>query len=214
VSRTLSLVIWIPALLLDGPSYSHSSRVVAVVAAVATVLVDQYEDESTGISVIVGLVPSATIHLEQYGTIDRIIFKAEAYAMTVPDEATLERLQNHPGVEYVSHDGMTDPMTVDDQEQVGWGMHYIQAMSDLIPAAAPASQQSDGSCFRMCIVDGGLLVNHPDIPYSRYDPRLQGQEFGFSENWFEPRYHHGTHVAVRYDNGRLFSLLHITSHLA
>jgi hypothetical protein len=160
VSRTLSLVIiWIPALLLDGPSYSHSSRGVAVVAAAAPVLlVDDYEDESTGISVIVGLVPSATVHLEQYGTIDRIIFKAEAYAMTVPDEATLERLQNHPGVEYVSHDGVTDPMTVDnDQEQVGWGMHYIQAMSDLIPAAAPAPQQSDGKCFRICIVDGGLL---------------------------------------------------------
>jgi hypothetical protein len=159
VGRILrSLVVaWIPAVLVLARAFG----------AAAATRVGDGEDDASGISVIVGLVPSSsttTIHLEQFGSIERILYKAKAYAMTVPDEATLERLQNHPGVEYVSIDGFTDPMVGEiSHEQVGWGLLYIQALSDLIPAAAPASQQSDGTCFRMCIVDGGLFASHPDI---------------------------------------------------
>lgn len=113
------------------------------------------------ISVIVGLddTYSSAVDLEQYGSIDTILYKARAYAMTIPDEETLEALRNHPGVEYVDNDGMTMPMGA---EEVGWGVPYIQALSDLIPPAAPTDQQVSG-CFRMCIVDGGLLASHPDI---------------------------------------------------
>jgi hypothetical protein len=137
------VVAWMPAVLvLVGSNF---------VVAVAATRVGSGEDDASGISVIVGLVPSSsssatTIHLEQFGSIERILYKAKAYAMTVPDETTLERLQNHPGVEYVSIDGFTDPMVAGEisHEQVGWGLLYIQALSDTIPAAAPASEQSDG----------------------------------------------------------------------
>jgi hypothetical protein len=155
------------------------SRVVSLVTLlvlqshVAHVMASTHSNEESGIAVIVGLVPSTITPLEDYGTIDRILVKAEAYAMTIPDEPMLDRLRNHPGVEYVSYDGVTFPMTMGEElvdlgmtmekEQVGWGIPYIQAISDLIPAPASAAEQTDGSCFRMCIVDGGLFAAHPDL---------------------------------------------------
>lgn len=113
------------------------------------------------ISVIVGLDRNhqAAVDLQQYGTVDTVLYKAHAYAMTIPDEPTLEALKSHPGVEYVDYDGITMPMA---KEEIGWGIPYIQAISDLIPPAAPALEQVSG-CFRMCIVDGGLMASHPDI---------------------------------------------------
>lgn len=94
------------------------------------------------------------------------------------------------------------PPTTEDpegREFLPYGIQAVQATSELIPAPEyPSGNCSDPNSFKICIVDSGLLVSHPDIPYNQTSPSILGSEFGLDSrfNWFDPSpgSSHGTHV--------------------
>lgn len=110
------------------------------------------------------------------GVITSQLKRTNAVAMTIP-KSQLEALVSDPDVLYVRQDNLVYPMqsttattstSATSTEIIGWGVIAVDADSDTtIPAAAaPASNQtagSDSSCFKVCVVDGGLLLSHPDI---------------------------------------------------
>jgi hypothetical protein len=79
-------------------------------------------------------------------------------------KSQLESLLNDPAVAYVEHDRLMYPMAVASSANDPWGLEVIQAHSPNIPDGTPAqTQTSSNPCFKVCVVDGGLLVDHPDI---------------------------------------------------
>ena len=82
-------------------------------------------------------------------------------------------------------------------EVLPYGIEYTQGdrVNDEIP-----SPPAGGPCFKVCVIDDGLLVTHPDIPYQLGDATIEGQRFGLPSNkqWWNPspQAAHGTHVAV------------------
>jgi len=110
--------------------------------------------------------------------------------MTVT-ESQWKELEQDPDVAYVQEDGIAYPLR---SEWIPWGIKAIQGNSHKIPLPDRSKP-----CFRVCVVDSGLMPEHPDIPYSLKNNNLQGEEFGlpFGQYWNNPSVtaDHGTHVA-------------------
>jgi hypothetical protein len=85
-------------------------------------------------------------------------------------------------------------------ENIPYGISAVQGDLQGIPLASVASDDVD--CFRVCVIDSGLLVGHPDIPFMQDGTNILGQVFGLDEDldWYNPLpgNNHGTHVTVSY----------------
>jgi hypothetical protein len=77
---------------------------------------------------------------------------AAALRIKAKDMAAME---SNADVEYVEEDGM---MYLSSEEVVGFGVSAIQANTDKIP-----SPDLSAGCFKICVIDSGLLIAHPDI---------------------------------------------------
>ena len=81
-----------------------------------------------------------------------------------------------------------------DEEVVPYGIGSVQGDLDGIPPPSP------NNCFKVCLIDDGLLVSHSDIPYVFGEGNVQGKQFGLPDDkeWWNPSPDsgHGTHVAV------------------
>ena len=79
-------------------------------------------------------------------------------------------------------------------EVVPYGIGSIQGDLVGIPSPPP------NNCFKVCVIDDGLLVSHADIPYVVGESNVKGQHFGLPDDkeWWNPSPDsaHGTHVAV------------------
>jgi hypothetical protein len=78
--------------------------------------------------------------------------RINAAAVQIP-VSELDSLHNDSDVAYVEEDTMMHLFA----EEVSWGISAVQA-DTWIPRPS-----SDNDCFKICIVDSGLLVRHPDI---------------------------------------------------
>lgn len=112
--------------------------------------------------------------------------RVNAESMLIP-ASELSALQDDPDVEYVEE----DHMQYRSSETVGYGVQAIQADSVRIPTPEPSAD-----CFNICVIDSGLLLSHPDIPYSIEQGNVRGAEFGLrsDELWFSPLDDHGSHI--------------------
>jgi hypothetical protein len=79
--------------------------------------------------------------------------RTNAVAMQIPI-SELNSLQDDPDVAYVEEDSIMHLFA----ETIPWGIPAIQAHTTLIPRP-----NTTDDCFKICIVDSGLLVRHPDI---------------------------------------------------
>jgi hypothetical protein len=79
--------------------------------------------------------------------------RTNAVAMQI-SVGDLDSLQNDPDVAYVEDDSIVHLFA----EKVPWGIPAIQADTTIIPRP-----NATNDCFKICIVDSGLLVRHPDI---------------------------------------------------
>jgi Subtilase family len=82
------------------------------------------------------------------------------------------------------------------EEVQTWGLSAIQADLDDIPTSS-ATEPCGADAIKVCIVDSGLFVSHPDIPYDEADGNVIGEEFGLppGQYWNNPVDIHGTFVA-------------------
>jgi hypothetical protein len=113
-------------------------------------------DNGAYVSVIVGYKTRAA--MGKFG--DRRVLRSvrhfermNAIAMQIP-VSELDSLRNDPDVAFVEEDTMVHLFA----EEVPWGIPAIQADTPIIPRP-----YLDNDCFKICIVDSGLLVRHPDI---------------------------------------------------
>jgi hypothetical protein len=118
----------------------------------------EFDDDDNYVSVIVGYKTRAA--MANFGPDDRRVLRnvrqferMDAVTMQIP-VSELDSLQNDPDVAYVEEDTMVHLFA----EERSWGIPAIQADTTSIP-----SPNSDNDCFKICIIDSGLLVRHPDI---------------------------------------------------
>jgi subtilisin family serine protease len=76
-------------------------------------------------------------------------------------------------------------------ERVPWGIPVIQADRTEVPLPDLSEE-----CFKFCIVDTGMMVDHPDIPFEK-GVNVMGKEFSIpvGQTWDRPVNYHGTHIA-------------------
>jgi hypothetical protein len=115
------------------------------------------------VNVVVGMKPAkhqevlstmthedGTVMTIDVGTIFR---RTHAVTMSVP-ASQVEALLQNPNVHFVEADAMAYPHA----ETQSWGLRAVQADSATIPLPSTTSP-----CLKICIVDSGLMVDHPDI---------------------------------------------------
>ena len=98
--------------------------------------------------------------------------------------------------------------TLSGQEEIGWGISVVQGtppfgsttkIPDVPPTSTTFSSNPEG-CFKICMVDAGVLIDHPDIPKftnaGTAQSHIWGKSFNlpFQQTWDRPIYNHGTHV--------------------
>jgi serine protease len=113
-------------------------------------------DTGDYVSVIVGYKTRAAMAKFGDRRVLRNVKKFErmnAVAMQIP-VSELHSLHNDTDVAYVEEDTIVHLFT----EEVPWGIPAIQADTPII-----SRPNLDNDCFKICIVDSGLLVRHPDI---------------------------------------------------
>lgn len=134
--------------------------------------VDVNEDDDL-VRVVVGLNNDDTsdeqsfrLQNKVHGTLRNSIHRAHAITMTIP-RSKVPLLLNDTDVDYFYEDNIVYPF-VEQKEEQGWGIRFIDADNTFIPP--PAHQQArsrsdndDDACFKVCVVDGGLQTAHPDI---------------------------------------------------
>ena len=81
-----------------------------------------------------------------------------AVAMTVPQEKVHLLQQDAVFVQYLE----LDPLVHYFGETVTWSTTMVGALSAALPAAA-SNQMDNEYCFKVCIVDTGVLISHPDL---------------------------------------------------
>ncbi|GAX17229.1 hypothetical protein FisN_10Lh083 [Fistulifera solaris] len=115
--------------------------------------------------------------------------RTHALAVTMPEEL-VGLLELDSQVKSLEDDA---PFT-SFSETIPWGVTSIQGHDSSIPPPV-----NTGSCFGICVIDTGLQVSHPDIPFTVGQPNIQGAEFNLNpeERWYRPAPAalHGTHVA-------------------
>jgi subtilisin len=113
-----------------------------------------------------------------------------AVAMNIPMTQWAD-IENDPSVAYVEEDTKSYLFS----ERVPYGIVAVQGTDPAIPLPDPSNE-----CFKICVIDTGLLVSHDDIPYTLGMSNIDGQEFNLpqGEFWYNPSEasSHGTHVTV------------------
>jgi serine protease len=94
-------------------------------------------------------------------------------------EAALTALQNNPNVRSIEEDPQRFPLA----ETIPYGISMVQA--DQVSDAGAGNQ-------KICIIDSGYSVLHPDLPNGA---NVTGAPDGGAGNWYQDRCGHGTHVA-------------------
>lgn len=123
----------------------------------------------------------------------------KAIAMSVPASQVDEVLSDSRVKEAEKDAKMVMYQSEVGQEFMPYGIITVQGDTDSIPPPAYSSGNcTDPESFKICVVDSGLLVSHPDIPYNESSASIMGSEFGLDPrlNWFDPSpgSSHGTHV--------------------
>jgi hypothetical protein len=116
----------------------------------------EFDDDDNYVSVIVGYKSRAAMaNFDGRRVLSNVkqFKRMNAVAVQIPI-SELDSLQNDPDVAYVEEDTMVYLFA----EEVSWGIPAIQADTPIIPRP-----NLDNDCFKICIVDSGLLVRHPDI---------------------------------------------------
>lgn len=156
--------------------------------------------------------------------------RTNAAVMTIPSDK-LDALSKTPGVEWIEEDATTyaqqrivtpspppPPSSSSERsssslltsETVPWGITAIQGDDDSVPPAHPKIS----TCFAVCVVDSGVQLSHPDLPFGGegYDSssaasrrNVRGTTISSSgylssssspsSSWDSPLNGHGTHVA-------------------
>lgn len=132
--------------------------------------------------------------------------RSHAIAMTIPASDLEEFQRNHTSDPRVSSITKDTKMRLFSNEAskteiLPYGIEAIQGTSPVIPKPfyTDSSSCADPNSFKVCVVDSGLLVAHPDIPYSQTDDAsIRGSTFGLPDTaqWYNPTpaSAHGTHV--------------------
>jgi hypothetical protein len=107
------------------------------------------DDNDDAVNVIVGYKNRAAMPLSNVRQFER----TNAVAMQIPI-SELDSLQDDPDVAYVEEDSIVHLFA----EKIPWGIPAIQAHTTIIPRP-----NTTNDCFKICIIDSGLLVRHPDI---------------------------------------------------
>ena len=88
-------------------------------------------------------------------------------------------------------------------ERIPYGIKAVQGDQPGIPEPSSSSSfvEDPHNCFKICILDDGLSLEHPDIAYSLGNDNIRGKVFGMEEgkfDWHNPSSDsfHGTHVTV------------------
>jgi subtilisin family serine protease len=103
-----------------------------------------------------------------------------AAAFELPS-AAIAGLQRNPNIDYVEEDAKRYPLAVGSGGEVApYGVHMVQA--DQLSMAAPR---------KVCIIDSGFDLGHPDLPSSG----VTGEYDSGTGWWYTDENHHGTHVA-------------------
>ncbi|HEY3448891.1 MAG TPA: S8 family serine peptidase [Myxococcales bacterium] len=98
----------------------------------------------------------------------------------------LETLQSDPNVEYVEEDAKREPLALDSQI-LPWGIVQVQARAAELLPALPI-----GASMKVCIIDSGLQLDHPDFA----GMTITGDsEVTATNPWSVDKCGHGTHVA-------------------
>jgi hypothetical protein len=100
----------------------------------------------------------------QGGVLHKQFKRINAAALSIRADE-IAALQNDPNVEYVEE----DHMMFRSSEAVGFGVSAVQADSDLVPLL-PAD--TSAGCFKICVIDSGLLISHPDIVSCRAEEQI------------------------------------------
>ena len=96
-------------------------------------------------------------------TVTTRLERSNAVALTVSKELLNELLMD-PNVDFIERDHLDYPQYEDyyldstNGEVKSWGIKATQAHSAKIPNAVISTP-----CFKICVVDSGLFVDHPDI---------------------------------------------------
>jgi len=81
--------------------------------------------------------------------------RTNAVAMSITVEEWSE-LEQDPTVTYIEKDSMVYPQS--NGEEIPWGIEAVQGTSFDIPLP-----DVENDCFKVCVIDSGLMVSHPDI---------------------------------------------------
>jgi serine protease len=119
------------------------------------------------------------------------------FAIAIP-KYLLPSLRNDPMVESVQDNPLVYPMQVSTPfttEFMGWGLTMVQGST--LPGSTIPPPQASSDCFKICIVDSGVLLRHPDLPWKPGMTTVWGRPFNvpYGQMWDQPIYNHGTHVA-------------------
>lgn len=84
---------------------------------------------------------------------------------------------------YINNTTLRDEEKIQMAETTPYGIKYVKAMN---------VQDDNSSTRKVCIVDSGYDINHPDLPNN---PAISGQSFVPGYDWDTDEVSHGTHVA-------------------
>eukprot|EP00934_Nitzschia_sp_Nitz4_P007133 Nitzschia sp. Nitz4//scaffold6_size259037//115506//118046//NITZ4_001071-RA/size259037-augustus-gene-0.290-mRNA-1//1//CDS//3329556884//7123//frame0 len=120
--------------------------------------------------------------------------RTHAMAASIPfnEFETVESLATLHSCSYFHEDDKKYLMS----ESTPYGVELVQGTSTRIPM--PDAVTSLDDCFKVCLIDSGLAIDHPDIPFEYGGTNIKGKTFGLSSdiNWYEvvADSYHGTHV--------------------
>ena len=122
------------------------------------------------------------------GAIKKELKKQKMVAATMSKSA-LNKLRNNPNVESIEVDVLRKPMA----QTTPYGYTMVQANQ---------FSQSDTTARKVCIIDTGYNLGHPDLPGTNDGVTGQANNSAVG-NWYNDGNGHGTHVAgtiAAYDN--------------
>lgn len=122
------------------------------------------------------------------GRAHKVLEKQRMVAASM-DKRTMNLLRKNPNVESVAVDARRELMA----QSTPYGYNMVQANQ---------FAQSDTSAQKVCIIDTGYNLGHPDLPDTNNGVTGQGNNAAVG-NWYNDGNGHGTHVAgtiAAYDN--------------
>lgn len=100
------------------------------------------------------LLSDVTPHLDFYGALLNVLLhRSHALAISIPP-ANIPLLQANECVVMIEEDAVVHSLTTG-RETIPWGLPLVRADSVPVNRNVP--------CFKVCVIDSGLFVNHPDI---------------------------------------------------